>query len=66
MLQEILLEQIHHIQIISEGSCDTEVWSNNAENSALPSQELNIFKKNTFILNHNLTEYDGFFVCAVF
>jgi len=25
--------------MISEGSCDTEDWSNHAENSALPSQE---------------------------
>ncbi len=29
--------------MISEGSCDTEDWSNNAENSALPSQELTTF-----------------------
>ncbi len=28
-----------HIRIISEGSCDTEDWSNDAENSALPSQK---------------------------
>ncbi len=27
------------IRMISEGSCDTEDWSNVAENSALPSQE---------------------------
>ncbi len=25
--------------MIYEGSCDTEDWSNNAENSDLPSQE---------------------------
>jgi len=25
----------HHIRMISEGSCDTEDWSNDAENSAL-------------------------------
>jgi len=25
--------------MLSEGSCDTEDWSNDAENSALPSQE---------------------------
>ncbi len=25
----------HHIIMISEGSCDTEDWSNDAENSAL-------------------------------
>jgi len=28
-----------HIRMISEGSCDTEDWSNDAEYSALPSQE---------------------------
>ncbi len=28
-----------HIRMISEGSCDTEDWSNDAENSALKSQE---------------------------
>jgi len=32
-----------HIRMISEGSCDTEDWSNDAENSALPSQELITF-----------------------
>jgi len=25
----------HHIRVICEGSCDTEDWSNDAENSAL-------------------------------
>ncbi len=25
----------HHIRMISEGSCDTEDWSNDAKNSAL-------------------------------
>ncbi len=28
-----------HIRMIFEGSLDTEDWSNDAENSALPSQE---------------------------
>ncbi len=28
-----------HIRMISEESCDTEDWSNDAENPALPSQE---------------------------
>ncbi len=32
-----------HIRMISEGSCDTEDWCNNAENSALHHR-----KKNTF------------------
>ncbi len=30
--------------MISEGSCDTEDWSNDAENSTLPSQEYTILK----------------------
>jgi len=25
----------HHIRVISEGSCDTADWSNDAENAAL-------------------------------
>ncbi len=29
--------------MISEGSCDTEDWSNDAENSVLPSQEYILF-----------------------
>jgi len=28
-----------HIRMISEGSCDIEDWSNDSENSALPSKE---------------------------
>ncbi len=28
-----------HFRMIYEGSCDTEYWSNDAENSALPSQK---------------------------
>jgi len=28
----------HHIRVISEGSCDTEDWSNDAEHSALISE----------------------------
>ncbi len=34
-----------HIRMISEGSCDTEDWSNDAENSALHHRK-NIFFKN--------------------
>ncbi len=37
--QEMFLEPQIHIKMISEGSCDTEDWSNNAKNAALPSQE---------------------------
>ncbi len=40
----ILLFQNQHIRMISEGSRDTEDWSNDAENSALPSEKYFIFK----------------------
>ncbi len=33
-----------HIRMISEGSCDTEDWSNDAENPALQSKEYNTFQ----------------------
>ncbi len=33
------MHQNQHIRMISEGSCDTDDWSNDAENSALASQE---------------------------
>jgi len=40
--------------MISEGSCDTEDWSNDAENSALHLRnKCNILKQKTFILNGN-------------
>ncbi len=44
--------------MISEGSCDTEDWSNDAENSALHHRNKNntfklCYKKNTAILNFN-------------
>ncbi len=38
-LMFFLEHQIKHIRMISEGSCDTEDWSNDAAHSALPSQE---------------------------
>ncbi len=34
---------IKSMRMISEESCDNEDWSNDAENSALPSQELITF-----------------------
>ncbi len=33
-----------HIRMISEGSCDTEDWSNDAENSALHCRNKLIIK----------------------
>jgi len=35
----------HHIRVISEGSCDTEHWRNDAENSALITRINYIFIK---------------------
>jgi len=35
MNKKFSLAAIKHIQIISEGSCDTEDWSNDIENSVL-------------------------------
>ncbi len=34
--EELKIDTDHHIWIISEGSCDTEDWSNDAKNSVLP------------------------------
>jgi len=39
-----------HVRMISKGSCDAEDWSNDAENSALPSQE-------SFVLKHIKIEF---------
>ncbi len=33
-----------NIRVISEGLCDTETWSNDAENSALPHRNKYILK----------------------
>ncbi len=40
----------HHIRMISEGSCDTEDWSNDADNSALIT-EINYIWKHIQIKN---------------
>ncbi len=41
----------HHIRMISEGSCDTEDWSNDAENSDL------IIEINYILLHTKLYKY---------
>ncbi len=50
-----------YIRMISEGSCDTEDWSNDAENSALITGINYILiklKKKTAILNcNNISDY---------
>ncbi len=43
----MFLEQQISILMISEGSCDTEDWSNDAENSAL-TLHINVTLKYTF------------------
>ncbi len=40
ILRNVLLAPNQHIRRISKGSCDTKDWSNDAENSALTSQEI--------------------------
>jgi len=35
----VFLSSNYLIRMISEGSCETDDWSNDAENSALPSRE---------------------------
>ena len=49
--------------MISEGSCDTEDWSNDAGNSALPTQEKKIILKyiaDIVILFHSITVFTVF------
>jgi len=47
--------------MISEGSCDTEDWSNDDENPALSSQEqitfLTIFIQKTILNHYNILSY---------
>ncbi len=38
--------------MISEGSCDTEDWSNDAENTALPQK---------YIASENILKYKSYF-----
>ncbi len=44
--------------MISEESCDTEDWSNDAENSALPSEINHILKciRRKVVLNYNISQ----------
>jgi len=50
--------------VISERSCDTEDWSNDAENSALITGKKNINNFNIFKLNgNNISQYYSFFFC---
>jgi len=48
--------------MISQGSCDTEDWSNDAENLALPSQEQITFLIYLlfYIKFHNITVFTVF------
>ncbi len=59
-----------HIRMISEGSCDTEDWSNDAENSAVHHRNKLHFKiysnrKQLFkivIIFHNIAVFTVFFI----
>ncbi len=42
IIRNISLAANQYIRMISEGSCDTEDWSNDAENSALHHRNKNI------------------------
>ncbi len=58
-----------HIRMISEGSCDTEDWSNDAENSALHYRNNLHFKiyfnrKQLFLNSNNILQY--YYLCCVF
>ncbi len=39
IITNVFLAVNEYIRMISEGSCDTEDWSNDAEDPALPSQK---------------------------
>ncbi len=41
--QKILEYYIQHIRMLSEGSCNTEDWSNDAENPALNKLHFTIY-----------------------
>ncbi len=49
------------MRMISEGSCDTEGWSNDAENTALIKAIDYILKYITNILNCSISQYCIFF-----
>ncbi len=54
--------------MISEGSCDSEDWSNDAENSALITETnyiLKYIKIETLILNCNISQNYSFFRCSL-
>ncbi len=57
------LEQ--HIRIISEGSCDTEDWSNDAENVITAInyilRYITIIKKKYIYRIDNISQYDSLF-----
>ncbi len=46
--QSISWAENQHIRMISEGSCDTEDWRNNAENSGSAITEINYILKYAF------------------
>ncbi len=63
----MILEQ--HIRMISEGSCDTEGWSNDAEKSAAHHRNqlyFKIYSNKAVILNgKNISQYYCFVVFRI-
>ncbi len=65
--QKCFLSSNQHIRMISEGSCDTEDWSNDGENSALITEINYIYsdRKQLFeivILFHKITVFTVFMI----
>ncbi len=55
-----------YIRMISKGSCDTEYWSNDTENSALSSKEQFTFIQLKLLLyNCNISQYYCFIVFLI-
>jgi len=58
MIRTFFFEAINqHIRMISEGSCDTEDWSNDAENSCHSMNKIHFKNENIpfLMIFHNVT-----------
>ncbi len=51
MIRKLSWAVNQHIRLISDGSCDTEDWSNYSENSALKITEINYILQYIYIEN---------------
>ncbi len=63
IIRNVSLAPNQHIIMISEGSCDPEDWSNDAENSALPSNKyIKIETLFSIKIFHNITVFTVFLI----